>query len=258
MDWCSKIVIPKLLRRNYKVLTLVLICLLPALICGQIANFPLQDDHFYVWSIQNFCHSGKIKFLATSPTCVLDVLLGAPIWQAFGGSFAALHLLSISWVFASAMGCYKILRELHMSRPLAMLAATIFCVNPIVVNLSITYMTDPSALALTTWAIYFCQRGSASARIRDWLLCVGFVMLALACRQTALLLVQALLVLSIALIFCKRRDGFVFELQQWRRHRHLKVRIGRYVAARTGVPKARYPQTRCVQAKDRLNCNACS
>jgi hypothetical protein len=212
MNGCSKIVIPKLLRRNCTLLIVVLICLLPAFICGQIANFPLQDDHFYVWSIQNFCHSGKIKFLATSPTCVLDVLLGAPIWQASGGSFAALHLISISWVFAMAIGCYKILRELHRSRQLALIAATIFCVNPIIVNLSITYMTEPSALALTTWAIYFCQRGISSARIRDWLLCVGFVMLALACRQTALLLVPALFVLSITLILCKRRDGVILAL----------------------------------------------
>ena len=182
-------------------------CLLPALICGLQSPFPQNDDSLYLWSIKRLCSTGQFDFLATSPSCYLPIALGALIWKCIGPSFDTLHLLSLAFSFATGAALYQILRELSLKKSDAALAAALIWINPIIANLSVCYMTDLPALAFSSWCLYFCLRALKSASKRDWIACLITLSLSLLCRQTGIFTLFALLLLSIVLVFRKRRDG---------------------------------------------------
>lgn len=191
-------------------LALALLCLLPPLICGLISPYPLNDDSLYAWSINELSQRGRLIFLSTTPSCFLHVLLGAVVWKIFGPNFAILHFLSLGWIFAIATAVYQILQSLSLRRADAALAAMLVLVNPIVLNLSICYMTDLPAMAFSSWCMYFCLQGLKTGSRRSWLLCVVMLCLSLLCRQTNVFMLLALIAVSIVLIFRKERHDGIF------------------------------------------------
>ncbi len=197
-------------QRHKIFILLAFFCLLPPLIAGQISPYPQNDDALFIWSIKTLCDSGKLQFLATSPTCYLPVLLGSFAWKLFPGSYQVLHLLSIFFAFACGSAVYLILRHMSFRRTDAALVSSLIFVNPIIMNLAMSYMSDLPALAFFSWSCFFCLRAIQNrSPVRDWLACVATLIFSLACRQTAVFLITALAAICFLLILLRRRDAFL-------------------------------------------------
>jgi hypothetical protein len=179
---------------------------------GYQTNFPINDDWTYTWSVKTLCQANQLKFLASSATCFVPVVLGGGVCKLFGFSYSVLHLLSTVLAISAAFALYFTLLELRLWKKDAALAFAMFLANPFIVHFCICFMTDLPAITFAAWAAYFIVRALRTASFLDWLGVGFFVALSVATRQTYLLMYPAFLILIAWLFYLRRKDTWYFLL----------------------------------------------
>ncbi|MGE3551699.1 MAG: ArnT family glycosyltransferase [Candidatus Obscuribacterales bacterium] len=147
-------------------------------------EFPINDDYTYYQSVLTFLSQGRIELFASSSSCYLHILAGALIAKLFGFSYENLRFLSIAATLIAILALYHTARRLEVSRELAGLACLVFAVNPLVINLQFSYMTDMPAVALISCAQLLTITAIKSENRKHYLLAGLVLMISIGIRQS--------------------------------------------------------------------------
>jgi hypothetical protein len=175
-----------------------------ALILHPFQNTPFIDDWTYGWSVEWLLHHAELKILEwSSHLNVVQVLWGALFCFPRGFSFTALRVST--WILAVVClwGLYWLLRELNISRQLAVLGTATLAVNPIFFMLSFTFMTDVPFLAFMVWASFAMVRAMSTKRTR-WLVAATI----LACLAIGVRVVGVVLPVAMAAVLLLQTDSW--------------------------------------------------
>lgn len=154
------------------------------LVCPS-GEFPTNDDYIYYKSVQILLSKGHFELFASSSSCYLHILAGAIFAKLFGFSFEGLRYLSIASTLITMLAVYHIARQLEIRRELAGLACLAVAVNPLVLNLQFSYMTDMPAVALVSCAQLFTITAIKSNSGKHYLLAGLLFALATGIRQSS-------------------------------------------------------------------------
>ncbi len=170
-------------------LALVLITL--ALV-SPVANFPLNDDWVYAKTVQKLLDQHRLELHPFAAVNTFgQTFIGALFCLPFGFNFTALRLSTLTLALVCAWATARAGRTLGLSIPWALLCGMLIVANPLVINLSYTFMTDVPLLAFTTLAGWFYLRAIISGRWIDVLLGSTFAAYAFLIRQLGLTLPAA-------------------------------------------------------------------
>src|SRR5262249_29871794 len=177
---------------------------LVALVLRPFQNTPFVDDWTYAWSVAWLLQHAELKILEWSSNLnIVQVLWGALFCLPVGFSFTALRVST--WVLA--IGClwgfYWLLRELDISRRLALLGTATLGANPIFFILGFTFMTDVPFLALSLWASFAMVRALRSQRT-SWLVAASM----LACLAIGVRVVGVVIPMAMAVVLLVQSDGW--------------------------------------------------
>ena len=128
-------------------------------------NFPLNDDWTYAIGVKNFLEQGRFILcgLAAS-TQLTHIFSGALFAKIFGFSFTALRAYNITLAAVIVFVFFKILEEFDLEPFERMLAALLFCLNPLFLILANSFMTEITYLFWMMSASYFYIRHLNAAK----------------------------------------------------------------------------------------------
>jgi hypothetical protein len=175
------------------------------LVVSPVAEFPLNDDWLYAKMSLNTLEARAFvahPFVAANAT--LHAFWGAAVIGLFGFSFTALRLSTFVFSFATLWLTNMAAREAGATRRHALLAGLVVIANPIMLNLTYTFMTDLIFLAMLTASTWGYLRAFRTGRARDIAVGSTFGALALLVRQMGILH-PAVFVIAWALTFARRR-----------------------------------------------------
>jgi 4-amino-4-deoxy-L-arabinose transferase-like glycosyltransferase len=125
-----------------------------AMVIGVYRNIPVIDDWTYAWSVERLIHDGRIEVLDWSAVYPFAHSFWGAAWSlVFGFSFATLRLSTLALSLVATCALYLILRELEARPHVALLGALTVAVNPVVLLLSSSFMTDVPFVASTLLAL---------------------------------------------------------------------------------------------------------
>jgi len=132
------------------ILPLVLLLLLTNVLVSPIGEFSLNDDWIYAKAVQRLLEEGQYRghsYLVA--TFAAQAYWAALFCKVFGFSFTTLR---ISTLVLSVVGAWAMARcglALGLSRNLALLCGVLVAINPLVLNLSYSFMSDAPFLAIS-------------------------------------------------------------------------------------------------------------
>ncbi len=176
---------------------------------GTRGEFPLNDDYVYSLSVKTFLETGKLNFYSSSSSCILHILSGAFFCQIFGFSIELLRWISLAWGFASLVVFYLLLKELDVDKNIAGIAVFLAAVNPVLVNLRFTFMTDTASLSLILVHQLLFVKGLKQHSNAYYALSGLFLVLAILVRQTCIMWVTVNFLILVLLTF-KRKFSTTF------------------------------------------------
>lgn len=159
-----------------------------ALVVSPRAEFPLNDDWLYAKMAQNTLDARAYvahPFVAANAT--LHAIWGALVIAVFGFSYTALRVSTFVVTFLAVWLTCRGAREAGATKPTAFLAGLVVFVNPIVVNLTYTYMSDMMFLAMLAGATWGYLRALRTGRSSDLAIGSAFSAAAMLVRQMGVL-----------------------------------------------------------------------
>src|SRR3989344_5642612 len=161
---------PRRLQNIWAIIGLALLLGALVVIVGIGGDFPLNDDWVHAWSVKKFLDGEGLRLLPyAGPLLYFQVLLGAGAAKLFGFSFVTLRLVTLACALVAIWSLWSILRQARVSAKNAFLLVAALAVNPWFVNLSLTFMTDVSALAFLLLASALMIKGFDRDR-RGWII----------------------------------------------------------------------------------------
>jgi hypothetical protein len=119
-------------------------------------NFPLNDDWAYALCVKNFVSAGSFSFSFWQAIPNLpSILLGIIFCKIFGFSFVVLRMTSILLTFSSVLLLGHTLGKYHSNKRTVFLILLVFAFNPLVFNLSNTFMPESMLTFLTIACVHF-------------------------------------------------------------------------------------------------------
>lgn len=180
---------------------------LAAFLRPETAVVPLNDDWSYLIPTFRLAEEGVLRVTGDSPTThILHVFVGAAWLKLFGGGIGGLKFLTFLWYFAGALLLGRLLLEEKVDPVTTRIATLTYVFNPILLILSVSFMTDIPYITLTIAALYAYLRGMREER-DGWFL-TGSIAAA-----GAYLIKQLGLFLPVAMILVLWR----MDRAQWRR-----------------------------------------
>ncbi len=175
------------------------------LLVSPVGEFPLNDDWVYAKTVQDVLATSEYHgHPYTDALFVAQAYWGAAFCKLFGFSFTTLRFSTLIAALVGAWAAAASARELGLSRNIALLAGVLFLGNPIILNLSYTFMTDVPFMALANLSMLFFIKALRRISLRDILLGSAFAALAYLIRQFAVLWPATFLVAYVILIIRKR------------------------------------------------------
>lgn len=156
-----------------------------------LGEFPLNDDWVYAKSVNSILETGDFRLSYSDANAFAQAYWGALFCLPFGFSFLALRISTCVLAAVGISAFYLLLREIGGRRWSALVGALTLATNPLYLQLSDTYMTDVSFIALFSGSLWLYVRG---IKHDSWPLLVG----AFAAGYVALLIRQFALVLPLA------------------------------------------------------------
>ncbi len=159
------------------------------LVVNITGEFPLNDDWGYATTVKRLLDEGLFRPTGnTSMSLFTQTLWGALFSKMAGFSYLTLRWSSLVAGFIDIMAGYFLMREVHPSRKLALLAAATFGFCPLHVCLACSFMTDVPFCAMFVSAALFFVRYLKDRGTRDYALAATFSVAAVLCRQVGLCL----------------------------------------------------------------------
>ena len=152
-----------------------------------LGEFPLNDDWVYAKSVNSILETGDFRLSYSDANAFAQAYWGALFCLPFGFSFLALRISTCVLAAVGISAFYLLLREIGGRRWSALVGALTLATNPLYLQLSDTYMTDVSFIALFSGSLWLYVRG---IKHDSWPLLVG----AFAAGYVALLIRQFALV----------------------------------------------------------------
>ena len=174
------------IRELVSIACLLFLYLAGIAIANPFGNFPINDDWIYGSAVSTFAKTGQMHLLGTNAFDFIPLYLAGFLSKLAGFSFDLLRFTSIAFHLFGTVGAYLAFRELSLAKWQATLFASVFALNPFMVSLSLTFMTDVPALALTNWMFYFAIRAFQKKSLAAFVGSVIFLIAAMSVRQTAL------------------------------------------------------------------------
>ncbi len=153
----------KLKTQNSK-LAIIAAYALMTLLVPPTHEYPINDDWVYaqsvrgvlqgVWEIPGWSQASQISHVAW----------GAGFSAMFGFSFTTLTWANLALALLGSLTFYAILRRLDVPPPAALLGTLLFALDPILIHLDYSFMTDTSFLSVTLIACYCYLRGFQDER----------------------------------------------------------------------------------------------
>ena len=177
------------LRTHSVQLAITVGVVLVAGLVGVGGDFPLSDDWSYAHTAKTMCEQGQIDILPwTGASSIFQSAYGALLCKLTGFSFVTLRLSTLTMSLLAILGSMQLLRAVGVTGSLMALAIVTLALNPLMVNLSFTYMTDVPFTALSVWAAYWYLRGLRRDRLVYTLAGAALASAAVLIRQHALML----------------------------------------------------------------------
>ena len=178
--------------------------LLLLIVAGLSGDFPLNDDWSYGEAVRTYLKCGRFVMPTVCAAGFLHVLWGA-LFCIVGNGFSY-EVLRFSSVIASAIGMlsiYGACRTLGAARRDALFCSLVYAANPILVNITLSFMSDSTGLAAVS--AFLCFFLMAIKRRSFVLLLASSLTLvvAICIRQSAVIFAPVAVVLAFAPSFIK-------------------------------------------------------
>ncbi|HOS04295.1 MAG TPA: hypothetical protein PKZ01_14545, partial [Candidatus Hydrogenedentes bacterium] len=106
-------------------------------------DFALNDDWVYAKAVQSFLDTGRFQQHPYAASIAVGMQLYGSVWaKAFGFSYTVLRLSTLSCLVLCLWAIARCAVAMGMSRATALVCSGLVVCNPIVINLSYTFMTD--------------------------------------------------------------------------------------------------------------------
>src|SRR5947207_1749944 len=113
-----------------------------AVVPSTAQDFPLADDWVYSGALFGWWQGKGLHYFKSAVPALGQGLWSLPFIMAFGPSHVTLRLSTVCASLAGTAGFYAIVRQADASRGIAAFAAAVWSLNPLVVLLSGSYMTE--------------------------------------------------------------------------------------------------------------------
>jgi hypothetical protein len=133
-------------------------------------DFPLNDDWQYARVTKALAETGRFQLdVKIAPSLVAQAYLAAPFVRLFGFSHTLLRLLTMALALVLLRAIDRILTFGGASRPVRLLGSTLLIVNPIFLNVALSFMTEiwGYVLALSAAWIWFAERTRRGDRVGE-------------------------------------------------------------------------------------------
>lgn len=117
-------------------------------------DIPLNDDWSYGEGVRHLLVTGRFYLPTVCASGFPHVVLGALFSKVLGFSYGSLRLASLTMTLLGVIAFYLSARLVSRSRSLAMWFTAVYALNPILVNVCFSFMSDSSGLALNSIFIY--------------------------------------------------------------------------------------------------------
>jgi hypothetical protein len=155
-------------------------------------NFPLNDDWCYGLAIKGYLENGELIMAVTSAPAFLAIAVGTLVCKIFGFSYTYLRCVNFSFAFASSIFLFFTLRNLGLKARDAGLFSLCYAANPLLQNVSTSFMTDASALFCLCGYSYYAVRTIKKYNTPNYLATLLFALAAIFSRQSFLLFALAI------------------------------------------------------------------
>lgn len=176
-------------------------------VAGLSGDFPLNDDWSYGEAVRTYLKSGQFVMPTVCAAGFLHVLWGA-LFCIVGNGFSY-EVLRFSSVVASAIGMlsvYGACRTLGAARRGALFCSLVYAANPILVNITLSFMSDSTGLAAVS-AFLCLFLLSIKRRSFALLLASSLTLVVAICiRQSAVIFAPVALLLTFTPAFLKSRQ----------------------------------------------------
>ncbi len=170
-------------------LPLVLLFLFTTLLVSPVGEFSLNDDWIHAKAVQRLLEEGLYRgHPYVAATLAAQAYWATLFCKIFGFSFTVLR---VSTLVLSVVGAWAMARcglALGFSRNLALLCGALLAINPLVLNLSYSFMTDVPFLAMSILSglFFLLALQTPSAKMIFWGSC--FAAVAFFVRQFGIML----------------------------------------------------------------------
>jgi len=179
-------------------------CLVSAVACFA-GDFPLNDDWTYGEAVRLFLQDGRLYMPAACAFGFPHIFWGSIFAKLFGCTYVALRFSSITAGAVGACLAYLVLVELGIHRRESLFCALVYAVNPIMVNLYLSYMTDMPTLGLEAGYLLCLVAGLKRKSLKLLALALVLLILAISIRQSTVVLALAAPALLFAQLGSLRR-----------------------------------------------------
>ena len=191
--------------RGSLILPLAALMLITVALVPPRGDFPLNDDWIYAKTVEATLESGTYAPNPYSdPTLIAQVYWGALFCSVFGYSFTVLRASTLVLCLLGAWAAALCVRSRGMPHAAALFFGALFIANPIVMNLSYTFMTDVPFLAVSTISGLFFLKSLEKEMALYVLLGSCAAVAAFFIRQFGLLLPAAFAATWVVLLIRKR------------------------------------------------------
>lgn len=180
----------KQLLTNYKYQILLAIMWLVAfVVVWPVGEFAINDDWSFAKNVYHLTVQHEFV-IDTWPSMNLisQTLFGTAITSVFGFSHTVLRVSIFLLAFISSQTLFRLLYTLSGKQAFtAFLFTAALCFNPLYLHLAMTYMTDVFFVSLLIFAMHALVNYSIHGHTRAYLFFCVWIVLALLCRQHAIL-----------------------------------------------------------------------
>lgn len=183
---------------DYNYFLIFAILLLVEILIRPFGDFPLNDDWCYAIPVRDMLQGLPLKLVNWgSMTLVTQLLWGFLFGKFFGFSFFVLRLSVLSLHLVASLVLYKMLTKQKNSF-FGLILTLFYILNPLVLSLSNTFMTDVTFLSIAIFTLYFYHIIFEGIK-NYWHICLAilFTILLILTRQIGLYLPLAFLIVGI-------------------------------------------------------------
>ncbi len=181
----------------WPLLSVISLYFLSIIIANPAGNFPINDDLIYATAVKSILNTGSLHIVVGNAFDYLPVMTGVLVCKFVGFSYDALRGVTIAYHVLGIVGMYLALKQLDMKNRDAAIFTGLYGLNPFMLYLSCTFMTDTPALAITNWMFYFALRAMKTKNLGTWLAAMVCLTAAVSVRQSALSFMPALVLAAI-------------------------------------------------------------